>query len=316
MGGFHLYRLPAGASHTPYPAKSAFTTFVLPLPGHSREDEEAKHPLGLEDLKDLSVEVLAYIIPTETEIKDRGKADPIGKTLVLFQTVWFVMQCIARGVAYLPLTELEILTIAYAAMSLFIYYFWWDKPKDVECPIRVYKTATGEPVTNGEKAEWGRGIRGMYNRMFYIPGEQDIFFRLTEERQVPIFWSGKPGESVRWSVSLWASLLGAAFGAVHFIAWNSVFPTHIELLLWRISCIAMTAIPLLVSAESIISMIGGYNSIIVTNALLFATPFAALAVLLYIFARMAILVIAFTTLRSLQSDGLRTVEWTSFLPHI
>ncbi|KAF8175521.1 hypothetical protein K438DRAFT_1908813 [Mycena galopus ATCC 62051] len=72
-----------------------------------------------------------YIVPTEDEIKDRGKSDWVAKSFVLVQTAWFVAQCIARGIQHLAITELEIVTGAYAMMNFAIYFFWWKKPLNV-----------------------------------------------------------------------------------------------------------------------------------------------------------------------------------------
>ena len=53
------------------------------------------------------------------------------------QTLWFVIQCIARRLEHLPMTQLEITTLAYASMTVAIYAFWWHKPLNITCPIRV-----------------------------------------------------------------------------------------------------------------------------------------------------------------------------------
>lgn len=74
---------------------------------------------------------------TEEEISDRSKGDYLSKTIVLFQTTWFVGQCIARGAYGLDVTELEVVTLAFATLTGVIYYFWWDKPLDVRCSIPV-----------------------------------------------------------------------------------------------------------------------------------------------------------------------------------
>jgi len=74
---------------------------------------------------------------TEEEIADRSKGDYLSKTIVLFQTTWFIAQCIARGVYGLAVTELEVVTLAFAMLTGVIYYFWWDKPLDVRCSIPV-----------------------------------------------------------------------------------------------------------------------------------------------------------------------------------
>jgi hypothetical protein len=75
---------------------------------------------------------------TKEEIADRSKGDYLSKTIVLFQTTWFVGQCIARGAYGLTVTELEVVTLAFAGLTGVIYYLWWDKPLDVRCSIPVH----------------------------------------------------------------------------------------------------------------------------------------------------------------------------------
>jgi hypothetical protein len=314
MGGFHLYRLPSDALSKPYPSEFALPTdfdIVEPLSLHSREEEIAEHPL---DFDDLSIRALAYLSPSETELKDKGKADVLAKLLALIQTLWFVAQCIARGVKHLPLTEIEVVTLAYTTVNVFIYYFWWDKPKDVGCPVRVYKSLNAGPVKRKEGVEeWESGVEGIFERsIVYVAGGQDTFFRLSDELQVPLFWSGKRDENEPRAM-LSASIIGMAFGATHFIAWNSEFPSRIELLLWRISCIAITADLLILAAFcSFFEMHSPYGS---RKLIKVAGVFAPLASLLYLSSRIATLVIAFTTLRALPFDALKTVDWTTFIPH-
>jgi hypothetical protein len=74
---------------------------------------------------------------TEEEIADRSKGDYLSKAIVLFQATWFIGQCIARGAYKLAVTELEVVTLAFAILTGVIYYFWWDKPLDVRCSIPV-----------------------------------------------------------------------------------------------------------------------------------------------------------------------------------
>jgi hypothetical protein len=314
MGGFHLYRLPNEALSKPYPPEFALRTdfdMVEPLTPHSREDEIACHPLEFEDL---SIPALAYLAPSETELKDKCKADVLTKVIALIQTLWFVAQCIGRGVKHLPLTEIEVVTLAYTTVNVFIYYFWWDKPKDVDCPIRVYKTLGAGPVRRWAKQEWSGGAVGIFQRIvFYIGGAQNLYFRLSEEIQVPMFWSGSGGGEMR--AMLCASIIGLAFGATHFVAWNSEFPSHIELLLWRISCTVLTADPIILAffcgGEEMEWQNNTWGKVIRTVVVLFAP----LTALLYLFARIATLVIAFTTLRALPLGAFETVDWTTFIPH-
>jgi hypothetical protein len=78
--------------------------------------------------------------PTVTveEIEDRSKADGFSKTIALGQTVWFVVQCLARTAQHFDLTLIELLTLSLAVLNGVMYFLWWHKPLDVRCPVRVY----------------------------------------------------------------------------------------------------------------------------------------------------------------------------------
>ncbi|KIM28286.1 hypothetical protein M408DRAFT_23986 [Serendipita vermifera MAFF 305830] len=339
MGGFHLFRLPADALSTQFPPSTPFprpppnplfnkvsfkpsesSDFVVPTGLHSRKDEVPVCPLKLEDF---TPDLLKAIAPSETELKDRGKSDALTKLIVLVQTLWFVVQCIARGVQHLPLTELEVVTLAYTMLNFFIYVFWWDKPRNVECPIRVYKTSTASHKESGEEGdEWSDSwwFRWAEPILRYTIGQQDDYVTISKQRSIPMFWSGRMGEQELGLAGLGPSILGSAFGAIHCIAWSSEFPSHAELILWRIACISMISVPFIAAIicawwtidpgeqdwyEYWLVLIGNISAI----ALM-------LSAWLYVAARIATLVIAFTSLRSLAPAAFMTVDWTTFIPHI
>lgn len=77
------------------------------------------------------------IPPSEEDIKDRSKGDSFSKVIVLIQTLWFMTQCITRYMEHLPITELEIATVAYTIPILGIYICWWSKPLGVSQPIQI-----------------------------------------------------------------------------------------------------------------------------------------------------------------------------------
>jgi hypothetical protein len=74
---------------------------------------------------------------TEEMIKDKSKGDALSKGFVILQTGWFALQCIARGIEQKPITELELSTLAFAALTFLTYGLWWKKPLNVSCPIGV-----------------------------------------------------------------------------------------------------------------------------------------------------------------------------------
>ncbi len=75
---------------------------------------------------------------TTAEIKDRSKGDVLSKAIAVFQMTSFILQLVARFVLELPITELELFTLALASLNGIIYFFWWDKPLRVEEPVSLY----------------------------------------------------------------------------------------------------------------------------------------------------------------------------------
>jgi hypothetical protein len=117
--------------------------------------------LEAKDLEELSeAGKIKWPTITKEEISDRSKGDYLSKTIVLFQTTWFVGQCIARGAYGLTVTELEVVTVAFASLTGVIYYLWWDKPLDVRCsiPVVLLDGPLGEIAGDIEKEETGPQI--------------------------------------------------------------------------------------------------------------------------------------------------------------
>jgi hypothetical protein len=311
MGGFHLFRLPAD---TPFERISSESLdFVTPLGYTSREKEVPVCPLQIDDIP---VAILEILSPTEGELQDRGKSDWLTKLIVLVQTMWFIIQCIARWVQHLPLTELEVVTLAYTMLNFFIYAFWWYKPQNVGCPIRVYKTSTAVHKKGGKQVyEWEAGISGFLERpAIYFIGSQDHFVDYSQERSLPMFWSDNQDltGTTNFLASLFMSLLAAGFGGMHFLAWYSPFPSRFELILWQVACVGLTASPLI---PWIGILVGGALEL---SKLPFILILASLIPLppLYVAGRAATLVMAFTTLRSVPDAALIDIDWTTFFPHI
>lgn len=86
---------------------------------------------------DVALDTLLLCLESKDEITDRSKGDTLAKTFVVVQTFWFIIQCIVRGREGLVITELEITTLAHAAFNGLLYFFWWDKPLDIQCPVVV-----------------------------------------------------------------------------------------------------------------------------------------------------------------------------------
>ena len=82
----------------------------------------------LENYPDLMPDV------SEEEIEDRSKADTFAKLLSLSQVLFFCVSCTDRGVKHLPLTLIEVLTLAHALCTVFTYLVWFKKPFSIMEP--------------------------------------------------------------------------------------------------------------------------------------------------------------------------------------
>ena len=100
-----------------------------------RGDLKVLHPRQLDLLH--RAKQIHFPVITTSELSDRSKGDAVSKALVLVQTSWFIAQCIARHVAGLSITPLEISTLSFCALNGVMYFLWWEKPLDARVPVQV-----------------------------------------------------------------------------------------------------------------------------------------------------------------------------------
>ena len=247
MGGFHLFQRGSREARDSYLA-------VL------HEGDTPLHPLQSfhffnkhEDRTD--IDFTSFMVPTEEEINDRGKSDWLAKSLVLLQTSWFVMQCIARAIEHLPVTHLEIVTLAYAAMNFVIYIFWWNKPLNVNRPVRVFRKSEPSAMQNQVVSRamrhsrawewtWEEILNVLEKIYMFIAGDGNV--DLSGEDREPRFW-GNSTYNEQTIADLIVLGVGVCFGAIHCISWDFLFPTHTELSMWRVLCITITAVPIYIT---------------------------------------------------------------------
>ena len=119
---------------------------------------------------------------TEKEIADRSKGDYLSKMIVLSQTTWFIGQCIARGRYRLAVTELEVVTIAFASLTGVIYYFWWDKPLDVRCSVPVHILDPSSPIISPSNI----------SDQELTEGDESTVFHLGPFKSTPVYVNTSP----------------------------------------------------------------------------------------------------------------------------
>lgn len=74
---------------------------------------------------------------SDTSITDRTRASSLSKAILLAQIAWFFANCIARLGQDLPLSLLEVTTVAHALCTLVTYLLWWSKPLNVAEPTLI-----------------------------------------------------------------------------------------------------------------------------------------------------------------------------------
>ncbi|TFK50294.1 hypothetical protein OE88DRAFT_233412 [Heliocybe sulcata] len=141
----------------------------------------------------LDISTLPFPDITEREIQDKSKGDWLSKGAAVLQTSWFLVQCVARPMQHLPVTELELVTCAFAVLNAVVYGLWWNKPKDVDCPYAI-----------------GRAIRQSHNTDISI---QDA------ERSL-LLQASSPGHHEKWRATLRSSPKKVMTASVN-VTWGS-----------------------------------------------------------------------------------------------
>jgi hypothetical protein len=284
----------------------------------------------------------------KAEIDDRSKGDAISKGLVILQTSWFVTQCIARGIQGLPITELELVTVAFAALNFVVYVLWWHKPLNVERGVRVYKKRiTESPVDDGDVEATVGGwvafrdalsglpvaiVRGplaneddtsepwlfrvfvwlLFRPFFAMFGDDDMAD--LEGRRVTTFYpAGWVAATQGASVTL-VIIITMAFGGIHCIGWLFAFPSSIERTLWRVASLSITSVPIAIFLSAPLTSLVEKCFFLDEGTCMGITLSQLL--LLYILSRLALLVLPFLCLRSLPPAAFHIVHWASFIPHV
>ncbi|KAK7447735.1 hypothetical protein VKT23_013991 [Stygiomarasmius scandens] len=273
---------------------------------------------------------------TKGEIMDRSKRDPISKIFGVGQTVWFVVQCMARGVRGFSISNLEILTLAFAMLNFATYFLWWNKPQRVRYPVKINvsgyrdvkvpsQTLRRPPERHNSLGAIGEAVRldwesSVTSKFSYIPAPIRIItyplLSLLIQCISLIFDSihyETRLQKDRKRVYVLVILLAVAFGAIHCIPWSFKFPTPVERTIWRICALGVTLLPILGILVIVLDELGAFP-----NILEYVVAFTTLWILplLYMAARIILIVVALMELRSLPPDAYSTVNWTNLLPHI
>ncbi|KAG1733317.1 hypothetical protein EDB19DRAFT_2026815 [Suillus lakei] len=253
---------------------------------------------------------------TAEQIYDKSKGNVISKGLIILQVAWFITQLITRAIYHLETTQLEAGTLAFAVLNFLTYALWWNKPLNVRCPHPVHgKSTESKPEDYIDDVPERDELLiefGILTPIFRPIAEPMGLSAIPTSRKlrVPTFGGSiQLGDSdyiVLWLAGLFMATI---FGGVHCMAWFFAFPTHLEQVLWRMSAISITCTPCLGFLTA--WLLPCLNTPDVAD-----TTVDLLCAILYITARAILLVLLFTTLRSLPPDAYKVLSWTMLVPHL
>jgi hypothetical protein len=240
------------------------------------------------------------------EIEDKSKADHLAKAIACFSAIWLTVQVVGRAVVHLPITAMELVTVAFVACTLISYGLWWYKPLDITFLTTV-------PIGEISEDVWSQFeiIRDEEDKPSWL--NKYLSERLGEKlgRKIsrPFFcftvWADVV-DSAR-SIYLALCLVGVFFGAIHCIAWDFSFPSPRERLLWRIFSITAAGIP------GAFYVIGIYCRAVhdthVPDTIYF--PFFVV----YFVARMYLWFETFASLKSVPKGVYDSIGWMNYVPH-
>jgi hypothetical protein len=227
-----------------------------------------------------------------TRMRDRSKSDGLCKALAILQAGWFGMSIIARALTGLALTELEIVTMAFSFVSFTLCILWWDKPRGVQSRILLHP-----------ELKLNQGVKGRRSNSFF-------------EKTFDVMQLSDSGVSFL----VMPCVIGLGFGAMHCIAWNFVFPSLTERLLWHISAVVAALGPTISTVSAgVLTLSCGMtlsNQVPGIPALIIIFVITLLFFLAYVIARMALFILPLMAMRAIPYAAYQAVPWLSNIPHL
>jgi hypothetical protein len=252
--------------------------------------------------------------PAEEDIQDRSKADAFTKAFAIIQSSWLIIQSIARVSVGLPITQLELATMAFIVCALVMYTLWWDKPYDVEhTTVIMHDISIREgPEQQRLTFKYGDRVADISRLMFldmiggFVTDESSSGVRVSDDE-----WRTSVQSLAFYGTS-------TVFSAFHIAAWNWEFPSSTVRTLWRSFGVAATGTsPLTLLLRLVIYLYdhfypeSGEGGVISWTFLVLLFSFG----LVYVISRLALIVLIFYCFSSMPAGVYETVDWTKFLPH-
>ncbi|KAK4182542.1 hypothetical protein QBC35DRAFT_518779 [Podospora australis] len=259
--------------------------FMLQTPGFPR------FPINATSVRYLiSYKLISPPTISKEDIWDRSKSDHFAKTFAFVQSGWIILQIIARATQHLTITPLELFTAAFIVPSLTTAYFWASKPQNVAEPTVI--------LVDWSIAELLVSAGDVANEP-YVNTAMDF----VQRSRIPNDYSPPPPTATEATVVWVVSIIHAV---IHALGWSFHFGIEIETVVWRVSnlvLLAVMAIGGLVPKQTWIRR-KLFNTIV------------NIAYVVYIIARICIMVEVFLAFQGMPEDVYVSAEWIRFWPHV
>lgn len=245
--------------------------------------------IRLEDLIVL-LNTKLFILPriSTHELEERSKSDLFAQFITSCQVIYFGVRTLGRVVSDLPISPLELSTMAFVSCAAFVEFFWWYKPLDM-------RSSTIISLGSESYAAFADIIPAL---RLNTP-EQD----LAEKKDIKLWFNRflKEDSVLKESV-IHVVWIGCIFNGVHIAAWNYSFGSSLEGLLWKIASV------------------GACGSIVITWLSSYIRPksigyaITILSMLFYVFCRIYLFIETFVSLRSGPAALYQSATWQNYLP--
>lgn len=220
------------------------------------------------------------------DLKERSKSDRFAGAVTICQVIYFVAVSFGRIGSQLPISILEISTLAFVSCAILIELFWWHKPLDL-------RSSTITVVTPENKDAFSATFPKL---QFHFP-DQDA----CEMIDLKLFFQRFLGENDIRDRAIRAVWIGCIFNGIHIGAWDYPFPTQTEALLWRIATVGACASVVCMWVATYIP--GKWSSMIA----------AVGAATFYVLCRTFIMAEVFCSFRSAPARLYETPKWQNII---
>ena len=266
------------------------------------------------------------IIPdiSEESITGRSKSNGLSKAILIAQVGWFCASCISRLVENLPLSLLEVSTVAHGFCTLLTYFVWWSKPLNIDItmttPMRGPRAREVYERLQRQTTPIHDSITGIRNTKPLNFTARVLKFLIMNKSAPGLFVDydvvSAPGQRVIYShmvssrkILVVGILIQIPYGFFHLLGWNAVFPTSYECLFWKVSIIITASMGFFSALLLVVGEMVGMDS-----ARFRLTRISVIACLYFITS-------GFFTVESVRQlfflppAAYELASWSNYLPH-